>query len=240
LTQEADPDFSAWEEDGRLPSGFRSHRRDEADLARDIALYYGMASFTDAYVGRILDRLDELGLAEDTLVVFTSDHGDFYGQHGLTTKGAFHYEDLVRVPFLVRYPGEVPAGRRSGALQSLTDLAPTFLRFADVEVPRTMTGVDQSGVWRGERDRARDHVVVENRQTPTTMHCKTYVEDRYKLTVYDDRDYGELFDLEDDPDELHNRWTDPDYRARKRDLHRQLLFAEMAKEPLWMPRVSGA
>lgn len=239
-TQEEDPDFSEWNENGRVPSGFQSHLRDEDDLAEDIALYYGMTSFTDAYVGKILDRLDELGLAEDTVVVFTTDHGDFYGQHGLTNKGPFHYEDLIRLPFIVRYPGEVPAGRRSSALQSLTDLAPTFLSLADVEVPRTMTGVDQSDVWRGRSDSVRDHVVVENRQAPTALHCKTYVADRYKLTVYYDRDYGELFDLEADPEERTNLWDDPEYQSLKHELHRELLFAEMEQEPLWMPRISGA
>lgn len=75
-----------------------------------------MVSLMDRYIGRILDKLDELGLTEDTLVVFTSDHGNFYGHHGIVAKGAFHYEDLIRVPFIVRPPGRVPAGRRSNAL----------------------------------------------------------------------------------------------------------------------------
>ena len=239
-TQEEDPDFSEYRETGEFLPGFHSHHRDEADLAEDIALYYGMTSFTDAYVGRILDRLDELGLAEDTIVVFTSDHGHFFGQHGLTAKGPFHYEDMIRLPFIVRYPGEVPAGRRSSALQSLTDLAPTFLSFAEVDIPRAMTGVDQSAVWRGETDRERDHVVVENRQEPTSMFCKTYVDDWYKFTVYFDREYGELFDLETDPEERTNLWDDPDHQSLKHELHRELLFAEMEKEPLRMPRITGA
>ena len=240
LTQRDDPDFSEWRETGKFIPGFGSHRREEDELARDIALYYGMTSFTDAYVGRILDRLDELGLTEDTIVVFTTDHGHFFGQHGLTGKGPFHYEDLIRLPFIARYPGEVPAGRRCAALQNLTDLAPTFLSFADVDIPRAMTGVDQSEVWRGEAEGVRDCTVVENRAEPNALHLKTLVTDRYKLTVYRDREYGELFDLEEDPAERHNRWADPAYESVKRDLHRELLFAEMEKEPLPMPRISGA
>jgi uncharacterized sulfatase len=240
LTQEADPDFSEWAESGQAMHGFHSHLHDDEELARDIAVYYGMTSLLDTYVGRILDRLEELGLAEDTVVVFTTDYGHFYGQHGLTSKGPFHYEDLIRVPTIVRYPGEVPAGRRSSALQSLTDLAPTLLSLCDVDVPRTMTGVDQSDVWRGETDAERDHVVVENHHEPTTIHCKTYVDDRYKLTVYYDCDYGELFDLQEDPDEVDNRWNDPACEDLKGDLIRDLLFAEMGKEPLWMPRIAVA
>jgi uncharacterized sulfatase len=173
-------------------------------------------------------------------VVFTSDHGHFYGQHGLVAKGAFHYEDMIRVPFLVRMPGRVPAGGRADALQSLVDLAPSFLGAAGLPIPRAMTGVDQSGVWFGVRAGARDHILVENRHEPTTIHVKTYVNARYKITVYYNRDYGELFDLQEDPAEVHNLWERPDFAGLKADLMMKLLFAEMGKEPLWMPRIWGA
>jgi arylsulfatase A-like enzyme len=205
-----------------------------------VAIYYGMVSMMDKYIGQILDRLDALGLAENTLVVFTTDHGHLFGQHGLVAKGGFHYEDLVRLPFIARCPGEIPAGQQSNALQSLVDLPTTFLRWADIEVPCSMVGVDQGPVWRGDSESARDHIVVENRHEPTTIHIKTYVEERYKLTVYFQRDYGELFDLGQDPNELNNLWDSPSYQALKAQLIQRLLFAEMGKEPLWMPRIAGA
>jgi arylsulfatase A-like enzyme len=240
LTQEEKPDFSAWRETGRGLHGFQSHRRSEEKLRSDMAIYYGMISLMDQYIGRILDQVDALGLAENTVVVFTTDHGHFFGQHGLVAKGPFHYEDMLRLPFLVRLPGRVPAGATSAALQSLVDLAPTFLSLAGIQIPRTMTGVDQRGVWEGRQEAARDHVVVENRHEPTTIHVKTYVDERYKLTVYYRRDYGELFDLQKDPDEANNLWDDPRHASLKCELLRQLLFAEMGKEPLWMPRIWGA
>jgi len=240
LTQEPKPDFSPWRESGQGLHGFHSHLHDRDELAKDIATYYGMISLMDKQIGAILARLDELELAEDTLVLFTSDHGHFYGQHGLIAKGAFHYEDMIRVPFIVRQPGQVAAGARSGALQSLVDLAPSFLGTLGLDIPWWMTGLDQSDVWYGARESVRDHVLVENRHEPTTIHVKTYVDERYKLTVYYRREYGELFDLADDPGELHNRWDDPAYRAVKTDLLLKLLHAEMGKEPLPMPRVWGA
>jgi uncharacterized sulfatase len=240
LTQERRPDFSAWRETGQGLHGFHSHLRDRAETARNIACYYGMISLLDKYIGRILDHLDALGLAENTLVVFTTDHGHFYGHHGLVAKGAFHYEDMVRVPFLARMPGTVPAGRVSNALVSLVDLAPTFLETCGIGVPRSMTGLDLRPVLFGQNDRVRDHVLVENRHEPTTIHVKTYIDDRYKLTVYFNRDYGELFDLETDPGEFENLWDSPEHRELKAELTRRLLFAEMGKEPLWMPRVAGA
>ena len=199
-------------------------------LAKNTAVYYGMITLMDKYIGRILDRLDTLGLRDNTLVVFTTDHGHFLGQHGLVAKGAFHYEDMIRVPFIVSAPGRVPAGRRSSALQSLVDLAPSFLGAAGLTTPADMTGIDQSGVWMDAQASAREHVVVENRHQPTTIHARTYVDARYKLTVYRQRDYGELFDLEEDPGEVRNRWDDPTYDGVKARLTEQLLLAELAKE----------
>ena len=81
---------------------------------------------------------------------------------------------------------------------------------------------------------------MENRHEPTTIHVKTYVNERYKLTVYYNRDYGELFDLQQDPQEINNLWNKPEYAELKTDLTLKLLFAEMGKEPLWMPRIAGA
>ncbi len=241
LTQEKKPDFSSYrEEGGDACHGFHSHLQARASLAKDIAIYYGMISLMDKYIGKILERLDGLGLAQNTLVVFTSDHGHFFGQHGLTRKGAFHYEDMIRVPMIARFPGRVPADRTSTSLQSLVDYAPTFLSFAGIEIPRSMTGIDQRAVWCGGKEGVRDHVIVENRHQPTTLHVKTYVDERYKITVYYQRDYGEIFDLKGDPGELNNLWTDPAHQGLKAELIRKLLFAEMGKEPLWMPRVSGA
>ena len=116
----------------------------------------------------------------------------------------------------------------------------TFLSVAGLAIPGIMSGVDQSGVWTGQKEQARDHVIVENRHEPTTIHVKTYIDQRYKLTVYYNRDYGELFDLESDPAEINNLWAEPDYAGLKAQLITKLLFAEMGKEPLWMPRVTNA
>jgi uncharacterized sulfatase len=155
-------------------------------------------------------------------------------------KGAFHYEDLIRVPFIVTCPGTIRDQEHSSALLSLVDLAPTFLSFAEIDVPRRMTGIDQREVWLGEIRSRRDHVIVENRHQPTTVHAKTYVEEQFKITVYFNQDYGELFDLETDPEEYHNRWDDAGYAHIKFELLLKFLHAEMGKEPLWMPRVAVA
>ncbi len=228
LTQQRDPDFSAWQEpNGSGCHGFHSHLQDRAELAQDIACYYGMVSCMDKYIGRIIDHLDAQGLAQNTLVVFTSDHGHYFGQHGLIAKGAFHYDDGVRVPMIARLPGRIPAGATSHTLQSLVDYAPTFLDCAGLNVPADMTGLSQLPVWQGDETAARDHVIIENRHQPTTLHLKTYIDERYKITLYFNRDYGEIYDLRDDPNELRNLWRDDEVRA---ELTECCLRAEMLKE----------
>jgi len=240
MTQEEKPDFSHLMESGFGIHGYHSHLLPEQERRRRVATYYGMISLMDKYIGKILDKLDELGLAENTLVVFTTDHGHFFGQHGLQAKGGFLYEDLIKLPFIVRYPGQVPAGVQSSAIQSLVDLAPTFLSLCGLEIPRSMTGIDQSGVWTGRAAKARDHAICEFHHEPTTIHQKTYVSERYKLTVYYRQTYGELFDLQEDPGEIRNLWDDPQVAGLKTRLLLEYAWAELGKEPLPMPRVTHA
>jgi uncharacterized sulfatase len=173
-------------------------------------------------------------------VVFTTDHGHFYGHHGLTAKGPFHYEDMVKIPFIVRQPGVVPAGRQSDALQTLVDLPQTFLSHCGIEEPWGMTGVDQMPVWRGDAASVRDHVIVENRHDPDTVHVKTYINGRYKITIYYNQDYGELFDLQEDPEEVNNLWESDAHQQLKNQLLQRFLHAELGKEPVPMPRIYGA
>jgi uncharacterized sulfatase len=241
LTQKKNPDFSVYQEEGgHWCHGFHSHLHDKKSLAADMSVYYGMVSLMDKYIGKILDKLDELDLTKKTLVVFTTDHGHFFGQHGLVAKGAFHYEDMIKLPFIASLPGKIPAGVRSNTLQSIVDLAPTFLSYAGITIPFGMSGLDQQAVWNGDYSRARNHVIVENRHQPTTVHVKSYINDQYKITVYCNRPYGELFDLKNDPCEIRNLWDDPGSAALKSELIRKFLHAEMEKESAWMPRVWGA
>jgi uncharacterized sulfatase len=103
-----------------------------------------------------------------------------------------------------------------------------------------MQGVDQLPVWTGQAEQARDHAIVENRHQPTAIHLRTYIDDRYKLTIYRDRSWGELFDLHEDPDELRNRFDDPDYATVRARLFEQLAQAELQREPLAQRRIAVA
>ena len=233
--------FEEWEEPGgSIVHGAHHHPIDPKALRQDIAIYYGMVSMLDHYVGKLLDGLEERGLAENTLVVFTSDHGHYFGQHGLTAKGPFHFEDGIRVPMIVRWPGQVPAGRVSHALQSLVDYAPSFLDAAGLPVPGSMAGKTQLPVWRGHDSAARTQVEVEFRHQPTKLNLRTYIDRRYKLTIWNHPADGEIYDLENDPGEHCNLWSQPEMAGLKIHLLQRALLAEMEKEPYRMPRISVA
>ena len=238
---EEHPDFSDFAEPGGNGiHGAGSHLRSKEHKAKNIATMYGMMTMLDTYIGRIIDNLERHGLVENTLICFTTDHGDFWGQHGLVAKAIHHYEDLLRVPLVVSMPGSIPEGRISDSLQSTVDLAPTFLSFAGIPVPASMSGIDEKEVWTGEKETVRSHAIVENQHQPTTMNLRTYVSPRYKMTVHYQREYGELYDLEADPGEIVNLWDSREHAALKSELLLEFLYGEMAKAPLPMPRISGA
>lgn len=243
-TQTPDPNFDEWSHDpdgNRAVHGCGSHiLQSEEEMRKNMAVYYGMMSYTDKAIGRILDWLDASGMRDDTLIIFTSDHGHLFGQHNLCAKGPFHYEDLLRVPMIVSLPGAIPANRRSHALQSLVDIPCTVLDYAGINIPRSMTGRNQRTVWQGDEQGARDHVIVENRHQPNRVSLKTYITQRYKITTYQHMDDGELFDLQQDPGEFNNLWNDPAAADIKCKLLREFLVADWGTEPIPMPRVSGA
>lgn len=242
LSQQENPDFSEFKTDegSNAIHGAGSHLRSEETKAKNIATMYGMMTMMDKYIGKIIDKLDELGLTENTLICFTSDHGDFWGQHGLVAKAIHHYDDLLKVPMIVSMPGTIPENKKSDSLQSTVDLAPTFLSFAGIDIPRIMTGIDEKDVWTGKKETIRDHVIVENRHNPTTMNMKTYINERYKMTVHYKREYGELYDHVEDPGEYKNLWDLPEYQELKKNLLLEFMYADMEIEPMPMPRICGA
>ena len=116
----------------------------EEDALEDIygvmAVYYGMVRFIDDGLGQILDALENLGLRENTIVVFCSDHGDFMGEHRMQCKGGVFYDCLTRVPLIVSLPGEVATNVRDSSMVNLIDIVPTLLELQGLEIPRSMHG----------------------------------------------------------------------------------------------------
>jgi len=164
----------------------------------------GMVAFIDSQVGRFLAALAKTGQLENTLIVFTSDHGEMHGHHGLWGKGYAAYDDCQRVPFLMRFGGRFGD---NDAPVNLVDLAPTFLDAAGLPVPSEMQGSSLLPLIRGEECPERDGTLIECRGTEKLFQ-RTLVTRTHKLVVYDDTDRGELYDLENDPGQSRNLWDE--------------------------------
>jgi arylsulfatase A-like enzyme len=180
------------------------------DWAPVVSRYLGEISLLDAQVGRVLDTLDRLGLARDTLVVYTTDHGDMCGGHGMIDKHFILYDDVVRVPLIVRWPGGVPAGRVCGAFVShFLDLASTFLDLAGVPVPESFQGQSLAPILRGEaEDTGRRDIFAGYHGNQFGLYSQRMVRGRRWKYVWNATAEDELYDLEADPGEIVNRATD--------------------------------
>lgn len=190
---------------------------------RLIAHYYGMVSLIDDQVGRVLQVLRETGLDENTVVIFTSDHGELLGDHGLLFKGPHHYDSILRVPTLVRWPEHLPAGRRCDGLVELIDLPSTILDMAGIPQPQGMQGRSLVPLLRGDTDTGRDSVLVERPDLYWHLDMKTLRTRRWKLTYYANKPFGELYDMENDPHEFVNLWDDPGSAQVKQEMIQLLL-----------------
>jgi len=138
-------------------------------------------------------------------------------------KGPFHYEQLVRVPTLLRFPAMIPAGQRTQALFSHVDIVPTVLSAIGLSTPSDTDGVDVLPMLTDETASTRDSVLVECVDDPRGLRLKTIVTDTRKLTWYCGHTYGELYDLEQDPSERVNQWENSAYAADRMYLMGRIL-----------------
>lgn len=193
--------------------------------------YLNTVAGVDAGVARLLQGLDERGLARDTLVVYASDQGFFLGEHGFYDK-RWMYEPSARAPLLVRWPGVVEPGTVVEELVQNTDFAPTFCELAGVDSPARMQGRSLVPLLRGERPDAwrtaaytRYHEFPGAHDVPRFAGVRTA---RHKLIWYEELDEWELFDLVADPDETTNLWSDPAHAALADRMTFALLEAKLA------------
>jgi arylsulfatase len=213
---------------------------------RDMRHGYQVAvAFADRAFGRVLRKLDELGLREDTLVVMLSDHGDMLGDHRLFVKGAFFYDPAVKVPLIMRWPARLPSGRVISSLVSNLDVAATILDAAGFAEEEIVSCAPESHsllpLAEGRLTSVREEVVSVFRNSGLSnepsgnpyweppIHATMLRHGRWKIWVYhggEDRDWtaqGCLFDMIDDPCELENLFDDPAHAGVRRDLTDRLM-----------------
>ncbi|HEV2128659.1 MAG TPA: sulfatase [Thermomicrobiales bacterium] len=220
------------------PKGLSPEETRRWAYQRYIKDYLRCVASVDDNVGRLLDWLDDNGLAENTVVVYTSDQGFFLGDHGWYDK-RFMYEESLRMPFLMRYPPEIEANSVVDAIVSNIDFGPTFLDYAGLEAPEMMQGASFREVAKGNVPEEwqesiyyrywmhlANHGVAAHYGVRTATHKLIYYYGRALGTSdsvdQDTEQYWELFDLEADPKELNNVYGKPDYTEVQEALHAEL------------------
>ncbi len=211
------------------PEGLSLPERRRWMYQRYIKDYLRCVAAVDEGVGRLLDYLDAEGLAEDTIVIYSSDQGFFLGDHGWYDK-RFFYEESLRMPMLVRYPREIPQGRTESRFALNVDFAQTLLDYAGLDAPERMQGQSLRPILRGEAT-AQWQRSMYYRYFMHVAHHNVYAHygvrtERHKLIYYYEKEPAppewELFDLERDPRELHNVYHDPQYAGVVAELKAEL------------------
>ena len=190
----------------------------EWKLQRYLEDYLGTILSVDESVGKILDYLDNNGLSENTIVIYTSDQGFYLGEHGWFDK-RFMYEESLSMPLVIRYPREIKGQQELDEIVLNLDFAPTFLDYAGIKAPKSMQGYSIRNLVSGkQKSKWRKSMYYHYYEFPHGWHFvkKHYGirTDRYKLIhFYDDIDAWEFYDLKNDPSELNNIYNDPDYKS---------------------------
>jgi arylsulfatase A-like enzyme len=183
---------------------WNSSHLSEAELSSLLAVYFGYISLIDDQMGRVTKALDELGLADETLIVYSADHGATEGSHGMWDKGFGMYDCTQRIPLVISHPSLKGRAAVSKELVTLMDLAPTFWETAGVQPPRRCDG---RSLWPviddPARARDRDFIVLQHfgHQAPFWQRMVRTDSEKY---IYNPLDRDEFYDLRDDPDEMRN------------------------------------
>ncbi len=186
--------------------------------------YYRLGASLDDNIGRLLKYLKESGLSDNTIIVYTSDNGWFLGEHGLRNK-MWMYEEALRVPLLISYPGHIKVNQVNNSLVSSLDFAPTFLDYAGVKIPDGLQGKSLKPILEGKKGEnwrtAFFYHYYDQFEVPEHVGLRTQ---NYKLIKFSDSlstEY-ELYDLKNDPAEMSNKYNDPKYSKMQRSLTKQL------------------
>ena len=195
-------------------------------LQRYFRDYMGSVKAVDDGVGKILDYIEEKGMTENTIIVYTTDQGFYLGEKGFFDK-RFMYEESLEMPMLMQYPKKIKKGTTVDALTQNLDFAPTFLDFAGAEIPEDMQGKSMKPLLTGNTDQNfREAIYYHYYDFPAFHMVKRHYgirTARYKLMhFYDDIDTWEMYDLKEDPSEENNLYDHPEYAELQKELHQKL------------------
>ncbi len=185
------------------------------DWAPIVSRYLGEISLLDVQIGRILDELDALGVADDVLVVYTSDHGDMCGGHRMLDKHYVMYDDVCRIPLMMRWPAAIPAGtRHRGFVSNAIDLPATWLDLCSARKPDSFAGISLRAAMSGDAAPVREDIFCSWNGNQFGQYSQRMITDGRWKYVWNATDRDELYHLESDPFELNNLAAEPECAAR--------------------------
>ncbi|MEZ4861491.1 MAG: sulfatase-like hydrolase/transferase [Caldilineaceae bacterium] len=202
-------------------------------LRRMLAFYYGLCTMLDDLCGRLFTTLQETGLWDNTLIIYTSDHGDMLGDFGMTGKSNF-MEPTIHVPLLLKPPHSAnlesfEPGRRSSDLIELIDIAPTILDYAGVPIPDTMQGVALRPLL-ADSAAGKSQILCEYMSNDRSIKGKCLRTAQYKYVFWTPGREEELYDLQSDPQERHNVVGDASYREIRNEMRTRLIEQLLSSE----------
>jgi arylsulfatase A-like enzyme len=197
-------------------------------IRNSIAAYYGFVSYLDFCVGRIISALEKHNLRENTLIVYTSDHGEMLYKNGICEKHTL-FEDAVKIPLIFSLPGVLPEAGKSDALVSNIDLLPTILKILDIPVPDFVEGKDIAPAFNGSE--VQEHIFAEYYHSLDP--CRMVRDRRYKY-IHTEEDICELYDVVNDPEESINLAWYPQYAKRVEEMEALVMADwEIPHVPVW-------
>jgi arylsulfatase A-like enzyme len=214
------------------------------EVQKITALTYAAISYVDNCIGQILASLDSLGLENNTIILFLSDHGDLMGDHGLLFKGPCPYNGVLQIPLIWKVPGKKKSGV-SHSLVSTVDIPKTLLNLLEIDErshPPDMQGFDLSPILENPNEKVRNSLLIENDEEIGTLEARLrhLVTEDYKLTIYEGfSNYGDIYDRKNDPYELKNLWHDKNFKNQRFELLNLLLQENLKVQTKYPKRIAG-
>ena len=216
----------------------------EDEVRKITALTYASIAYVDYCIGQILASLEQSGLADKTIIVYCSDHGDLMGDHGLLFKGPCPFNGVLQLPLIWKVPGLQPAV--SSSLVSSIDYPKTILSLLGIKErhhPSDMQGYDITPILKEPNTKIRDCCFIENDEEVGhfTERIRHLITEDYKLTIYESMpEFGDLYDRKNDPHELKNLWNDNDYKDIRFKLVNKLLHENLKAQTKYPKRIAGS
>jgi arylsulfatase A-like enzyme len=205
-----------------------------ADWAPIVARYYGEISLLDHEIGRVVEHLEKLGLLENTIIIYTSDHGDLCGSHRMMDKHYVMYDDVVRVPLIAYWSGKIKPGIRQEFVSHAIDLASTICELAGCDIPDSFQGQSLVPLLLGKSYRAREDIYCAYHGAQFGLYSQRMVRDRKWKYVWNLTAEDELYDVETDPWELDNKAGQVEFQdILQSERRRMVAWLEKTKDPLY-------